>query len=54
MGFGGNGKIGGTEKGYGTKHCDAGSVVLVVECDVPATEMLHLGLFRSCCRTSRG
>ena len=31
-----------------------GSVVLVVEYDVPVTEMLHPGLFRSCCQTSRG
>ena len=46
---------GGTKGIYGTKHCDAGSVVLVVVIeDVPVTEMPHLGLFRSCCRTSRG
>ena len=42
------------QKGHGTKHFDAGSVVFVVEYDVPVTEMLHLGLFRSCCQTSRG
>ena len=42
------------QKGYGTKHCDAGSVVPVVEYDVPVTEMPHLGLSRSCCRTGRG
>ena len=42
------------QKGYGTKHCDAGSVVPVVEYDVPVTEMPHLGLFRSCCRTGQG
>ena len=42
------------QQGYGMKHCDAGSVVLVVVIeDVPVTEMPHLGLFRSCCRTSR-
>ena len=45
---------GAEQKGYGTKHCDAGSVVLVVEYDVPVTEMPHPGLSRSCCRTGQG
>ena len=47
---------GAEQQGYGMKHCDAGSVVLVVvvEYDVPVTEMPHLGLFRSCCRTGQG